>query len=479
MSERVRVIVLAMTYVGLLAIGIGGPLTQLAGAPAYTSGDEAAHMDYALQIWQGSLPVFEDGLVLNNTVGIRPPVQWTSHHPPLLYLLLAPMIGPIVESGDLIAAAIAGRLVVVAQSVALLFAVRWTTLQIFKDRRDIATLAAVITGLSVWFTRLGGSVYNDILAALVITMALGFLARSFRDGASRWNMTGLGVSLMAAALTRFSALPICFLLLCALLTHRVVIGRMKLLPAMVAPLLIGIGILASSGWFYVRNYRLTGNFSGGNPDWTLENSHRQLRPWTEVATDLEFWKRMLQQFGLPETAPSIAQWPSTLAGSFVLFLGPAILGLILLTVHLVRRKRAGDRIQVEVFMVVLSLTACALVAAMQISHTAGAGSSLPRYFFAMVPWLAPLMAWGLSARFLGPVLVTAWVAFQVVQSWYQLLEVNGNVRPGAQAPRYLEWTYAGFATLAVGATVATIAILWERRQHHHSRVQTPASARRH
>lgn len=57
--------------------------------PLFGTADEAAHFDYAYQVWTGRLPVFERGLVIRPPFGFLPPVQWTAQHPPLYYLVLA------------------------------------------------------------------------------------------------------------------------------------------------------------------------------------------------------------------------------------------------------------------------------------------------------------------------------------------------------------------------------------------------------
>ncbi|WP_309069367.1 hypothetical protein, partial [Microbacterium sp.] len=169
-----------LEHAALVLLGLGGPFAYAMASPIYSSGDEAAHVDYALQVWHGRLPVFEDGLELQNTVGVHPPVQWTAHHPPLLYLLLAPFVGPLADAGNIEGAGMAGRFVMVALSVALLYTVRAIGRLMVPQVAGIGLASALVVGLSVWFVRLGGSVYTDTLAALVSALAFYGLLRLAR-----------------------------------------------------------------------------------------------------------------------------------------------------------------------------------------------------------------------------------------------------------------------------------------------------------
>ncbi|MGO3884903.1 MAG: hypothetical protein ACTJHU_01275 [Mycetocola sp.] len=455
---------------GLIALGLGGPLTYVFGSPAYSSGDEAAHVDYALQLWHGQLPIFENGLVLTNTMGVHPPVQWTAQHPPLFYLLLAPVVGPLVDGGHIVAAAIGARIVVALLAVALLFAVRWTTARVFPAQPAVAWTAALITGLSVWFVRLGGSVYNDTLAALVICLAFGMLVALFREPHLRRWYVGFTLFITLAALTRFSALPLCALLLTAFLIQRITIERPGIWRAVGAPVLSGVIMLVGSGWFYLRNVALTGNLSGGHPDWAVEHTGRVERPLSEVALDAGFWKTMLQQFST-RTVPEQpwAWWMNW--GIPLLFLLPVAVGGVLWLSRILRERqsRANDLI---IFAVIVC--ACLGVAAMQISHTAGAGSSLPRYFFALVPFLAPVMALALVGHRAALITLLAWVGIRTVLMGVETSAMLGRRFGGEQAQIWPEITWASYA-FAVAGVIAVVVTIVAARDPRNSPLEPSAA----
>lgn len=438
----------------LLLIGVGGPLAYLAVSPVYSSGDEAAHVDYAFQVWQGRLPVFEDGLSLNNTTGVHPPVQWTAHHPPLFYLLLAPVVGPLAEAGHVNAAGIAARAVVCCLAAALVFAVRWFGRLAVPRTPVVGTLAAVVTGVSVWFIRLGGSVYNDILAALAITLAGAFLLAMTRSPSHRWYTVGFVAALCAASLTRISLLPLCFVLLVLLLIQRWRCERRPFLRAAALPFGAGCAVLVASGWFYLRNLRLTGNFSGGHPDWAVAHTPRVPRPFLEVATDSGFWSTMLQQFA----TTTIDALPWTLAPQYgtLLLLGlPALAGLVMA----LRPRWAGFH-PLALAMVVLVFV---VVAVMQIQHVAGAGSALPRYFFALVPFVAPLIALALWRAPLRWLVIVTWLAARLAMTAAEFDTLLARVWDRPQAPVYPSVVWTGFAMLTVGTLLACLALYLRSR----------------
>ncbi|MFD1859731.1 hypothetical protein EHW97_01055 [Aeromicrobium camelliae] len=438
----------------LLLIGLGGPLAYLAVSPVYSSGDEAAHVDYAYQVWQGRLPVFEDGLSLDNTTGVHPPVQWTAHHPPLFYLLLAPVVGPLADAGHVDAAGLAARAVVCCLAAALVLAVRWFGRLALPGTPAVGTLAAVVTGASVWFIRLGGSVYNDILAALAITLAAAFLLAMTRSPSHRWYTIGFILALCAAALTRISLLPLCFVLLVLLLIQRWWREKRPFLRAVALPFAAGCAVLVASGWFYVRNLQLTGNFSGRHPDWAVAHTSRVPRPFLEVASDSEFWTTMLQQFA----TSTIDAMPWTLApqyGTLVLLVLPALAGLLIA----LRPRRSGF----HPLALVIALLVFTVVAAMQIQHVAGAGSALPRYFFAWVPFVAPLIALALWRAPLRWLVILAWLGARLAMTAAEFDAVLARVWDRPQAPVYPAVVWTGFAMLTVGALLACLTLYVQHR----------------
>lgn len=442
-------------HIAIVLIGIGGPFAYAMASPIYSSGDEAAHTDYALQVWRGTLPVFESGLVLENEVGVRPPVQWTAQHPPLLYLLLSPVVGPLVAADHVNGAGMAARGVLILLSVGLLYAIRSLARATMPGREAIGLAAVVVTGLSVWFVRLGGSVYTDTLAALVMTLLFVALIRMMRDGVrARWVLLFIG-SAAACASTRLSLVPIIGVACAALILASLVVRGCNAVHAGLTAAGAVLAALASSGWFYYRNIVLTGGISGGHPDWALENTNRVHRPPLEVATDGSFWLGVLQQFSLG-TYDSLPFARSAIWGTIFLFLVPAAIGLCLFVVRSIREReqRAANLIVVGAVLVTSGG-----IAAMQILHVAGGGSAFPRYFFALIPLLAPFMGVALLSLVPRAGALIVWSAARVVLT---VLEFDAAMRrslPAPQADIYPAWAWAGLIALFAGVAIALTIIV--------------------
>jgi hypothetical protein len=376
-------------HVAVVLLGVGGPLAYLLASPIYSSGDEAAHVDYALQVWHGELPVFEEGLELQNPTGVHPPVQWTSHHPPLVYLLLAPLVGPLVDAGDVNGAGMAARAVMVLLSVALLYTVRALGTRLLPGVPGAGLASVVVVGLSVWFVRLGGSVYTDTPAALVSTLALLALVRLAQGEQRRRDVALFVAACAACGLTRFSLLPIAALFALALVVVGHLRGPLRPRVAWATAVGAGVAVVATSGWFYLRNRALTGNLSGSHPEWAAEHTRRVARPVTEVAVDPAFWSRMSEQMSLGSYPRLPRALEPALPWTLLLLVLPLVVGLVLAVVRIVRGR---EQRAVPLVLLATVLAACGGIACMQVAHHAGGGSAFARYFFAMIPFLAPFLA---------------------------------------------------------------------------------------
>ncbi|WP_345751204.1 hypothetical protein [Microbacterium rhizophilus] len=449
----------ALEHVALVLLGLGGPFAYAMASPIYSSGDEAAHVDYALQVWHGHLPVFEDGLELRNAVGVHPPVQWTSHHPPLLYLLLSPFVGPLADAGHIEAAGMAGRFVMVALSVVLLYTVRGIGRLLVPDVAGVGLASALVVGLSVWFVRLGGSVYTDTLAALVSALAFYALLRLARGTTPVRDSVLFALACAGCALSRFSLLPVAILFAVAAIVIGHLPGPLRPRHAWLAAVAAGVAVVGSSLWFYLRNIALTGNASGGHPDWAAEHTSRVARPAPDVAADPSFWTVMSEQFSVG-TYPALpraleASWPWTL----LLFALPTLVGIVLFVVRALRGR--GDR-AVRIVLLLTALAVCGGVAIMQILHTAGGGSAFARYFFAMLPFLAPLLV--LPLLWLRGLPLVAWTLARAILLGLEIAATLARQLRGAQAAIYPEWTWLGFGVAIAGAVLALAVLVGRRRR---------------
>lgn len=442
--------------------------------PLFSSGDEMAHFDYAVQVWHGDLPVYEDGLQVELPWGVRPPVQWTSQHPPLFYMLLAPVVGPLHDSGSPYLASMSGRMVNTVIAAVLCAAVMWAVRPFCGGRRWLPWIAGLTAASSPWVMGVGSAIYNDNMAALEITVVLGAALRLItlpREGtgvfATRSGMWWvLGIAAVAAASTRFALVPIVAVVFGTLVLRGLLApGPLPRRSWLLRPVLIGIAMIAATGWFYLRSVRLTGTVAGGHPDWAKANTGRTSPPAPlEVAADPVYWSKLLGIFSPGNTPDGLTLW--------ALLAAPALLGAVLATAlgAASRRGRSaphGSRTPgaAERPVVLAGVAMLAAVSGLQITMqfvyvSAAAGNLFPRYSLPILSVTCLLIAWGLGGlRRAAPLLVLA----RSATAWWQIVVfLLGRPRTAAWGQAELRPDLAlplvGFAVAAAVVTVAAVLI---------------------
>jgi 4-amino-4-deoxy-L-arabinose transferase-like glycosyltransferase len=195
-----------------------------------------------------------------------------SQHPPLNYLIVAPLVGPLIDAGHWVGATMAARLfncVIAAMSVA---AIGWAAgAAVGRDRARwmILSAAAATTIGGLIFT--GGTAYSDPLLTLLSVLAAGIALRAVHQGVGR---IGLALACVVAALGALARAEF-IIALAILMTGLAIAGWLhtdgsvskRLERALLAGVLPIIAAGAASGWFYLRNKRLTGSYAGGQPEW--------------------------------------------------------------------------------------------------------------------------------------------------------------------------------------------------------------------
>ncbi len=290
---RVRLLPLAVLTAMLLST-----VAMLVQAP-YVTGDEAPHLDYAYQVWQGDLPVFEDGLEHRPDGAWLAPVQWTAQHPPLYYLLVAPVAGPLAEAGHPVAAVYAARAVNVLLSGLLVLVAHGAARRICRPGSAVAPVVAFVVAAMAAKSLVGGSGYNDLLAAAFVTALFGAAAAAVRRGLDARLVLAISLLTSGAALTRLSAGVVAVVLAGVAGLAGIVRARQRRGGwAPVAGLVLGgpATVLAAAGWFYVRNVELTGTVTGSHFDWSVEHQGRSPKPLWQVLVEYVTWLRLPNLF---------------------------------------------------------------------------------------------------------------------------------------------------------------------------------------
>lgn len=415
---------------------VAGALVLVAVIPPYAFADETAHVDYAYQVWHGRLPEFYDGIRLPAVDGAVPPVQWVAQHPPLSYLLLAPLVGPLVDAGEPVAAAYAARAVTVLAAAATVLASGWAARWVTGAWGRVALTVPVLVASHVWVLRLGGAVYPDIFLALVVTLLLGLAARWARAGRGGAGSQVAWVLLPAAASAiRLSGVPLA--LLCVGAVALVLLLRRSRSPHdwLVGVLLPVVAMAAASGWFYARNLALTGSVAGGHPEWAVANLERETSTLREVLLSGGFWQLSFRQFAVS------ADWADGL--NLVLFVLPAVVGVSAAGWALLRRR--GPEALPDRVVALLLTGAVAGVSLQQALYVTVSGGAMGRYFAVLVLPFALAVASGIARWRWSTVLLVPWCLLHLADAGRDL---------GQTAHRFAD---AGLPTVPVGVAHAASA----------------------
>lgn len=388
--------------------------------PPLNGGDEPAHLDYVISVWHLQLPVFEQGITHHAPFGATTPVQWVSQHPPLYYLVLAPVVGPLFDGGHPLVAVIAGRLMSGLMAGGVVLASAWAASRCFPGHRRLPGAVAIVTALAGMVIQQGGSIYNDILFVLLLVLACGIAGAAIRTGMGPGLAIASVVVGAAGMTTRLSfALWLVALVVATLVARRVQLwGLGGLWARIVAALAPVVAAGAASGWFYLHNKATSGNFSGRHAEWGVENMGRVVRPVREVALDGGFWTGLwgIYRGVLPPSTP--VQW--------VLMLLPMLLAVVVGVVVLVRRRNAPEpgralarsrrRDRLSTWLIVtMFVVVTALLTVTEIDYVHGGGAANTRYALTVLPVIAMAMAAGLTGfRRASGVLVALWVVVSFV-----------------------------------------------------------------
>lgn len=357
--------------------------------PALNSGDETGHMDYALQVWHGRLPVFEDGVIFRPDRGQIPRVQQEAQHPPLFYLLLAPIVGPMIDAGHPYGAVLVGRSINVIITVAALLAIGWAVSRIVAGPRPLlwarvaTTFAAVISPV----LRTGSTVYNDMLVLLLGALALGVAATALRRGVTPWLLVSAGLLVAGAMATRSNSIVLMVVVAGALAAGVLIDAappaahRWGRAAAAAAVPIVASAVTA--GWAYWRNITLSGDWTGSKIEWFIQNMNRRTVPALDVIGDVRHW--MLNPwFLMMRGEPYVTVNNLARSVAEVLIVG----GVIAMVLLLMRRRRRSGRafLPSDVLLWGVMVAQFAGTLAMFVVYVMGGGGANARYFLpALIP----------------------------------------------------------------------------------------------
>ncbi len=416
----------------------------------FNTADESGHFDYAYEVWEGKLPVFERGLDVKPDFASLPPVQWTAQHPPLYYLYEAPFVGPFIDHGHVVWAGFAGRAASGLVACAVVAAVMWAVHAIAPGRRALWLAAGTVTAVLPPVVAVGGTIYNDNMLVMWAALTIGITARILHSGITRKRLTVLALVGSGLLLTRLSGAVVFGI--CGGTLGVVTLVRSWRDWRLVAGLAVaGIVPLLASGWYYARNVHLVGNIAGYHSHF-LE--HRISRPFRDVVVDPEVWRQWHAIYGYGTSNPSGTL--EKIGAHYIGLFGWVMVGLPLLVGAAVGLRQILRRrqplVDIPLAVVVVGIPLAVLV--MQAEYVSNRGGASWRYLMPMVPVIALAVAAVVGAwPRLRPWLLTGWVAVAVIPfaaSVGRSLETPDHHSTGPQLP--------AAACVALGLGFAAVAV---------------------
>lgn len=323
-----------------LLIYSGGQLWQNISWPPFYSFDETLEIDYVYQITQGHLPTFFGGVEFNPlNLHYQYAVQWRYQHPPLFYLIEVPVFVMFDTLHHPIRGIWAMRALIWVLGVILIICSRWAAYWIWGHRCLAASLVPVVVAANRCFPSV---VFNYTFAALWVTLLIGMSSKLIRIlllkpseinlNADRNTIVLWWLIVALAPLTRLSTIPImglCLLMLFIAMCLRPHIRIRHILLLVIGP---GATAVASSAWFYIRLYRLSGNFTGSQPEWSKTHLHRDThKSFISAVSDPDFYKNILSQYQNSAVTNTRFGWVFI----FLLTIIPLCIGIVALIARII------------------------------------------------------------------------------------------------------------------------------------------------
>ena len=132
--------------------------------------------------------------------------------------------------------------------------------ELFPRDRKVALGGAMVNALIPQFLFISGSINNDNLVTLLSSAALLLIIRALRHGLNTGRMISLSVLVGLASLSKLSGLGLLGLVVVAAVLDAARARSGLRLIQWVVP--VAAGTLLISGWWYVRNWFLYGDFLG-------------------------------------------------------------------------------------------------------------------------------------------------------------------------------------------------------------------------
>ncbi len=304
--------------------------------PPFVPRDESSHVTYALAIADGRFPRIDDTNPAGAIPGLEPFKTWTANHPPLFYVLSAVPL----EAGKAIDEPVLGlrgmRLLNLLFGAVAVYLAGTLGALLLPRRPEAPTLAAAGLGLAGAVANNLAIAYNDGLglAASIALLVVGL--KILREGPSRRLLVALALLAAVGGLARFTvfmAIGFAALLAAAgVYLHR---PARRVLAAGAVFCLPFAAAAVASGWWYIRNRREYGSFTGTS--FIIQMQGRGPHAgYLELLQTPWFWRKMHSDiWGAFARSGSLAGWPREIPETV------SVIGIVCLLIALGRWWRSG------------------------------------------------------------------------------------------------------------------------------------------
>ncbi|MFO0611381.1 MAG: hypothetical protein U0414_02250 [Polyangiaceae bacterium] len=436
-TARPRVSLLHRGVLGVLLVFLAFGLLNVRMLAKYRPADEPRHAAYALLLMDGKWPKVSDPLPYDALQTGRlnsGNVVAAANHPPLFYWYVGPVLESASKAQQMDLGIRRARYMVLALgAVSLVYMFR--IIRLFFPRHPaialagmamVATLPAYINTVSI--------VYNDALGILTTAGAFHGAMRLLVMGKTRWRLVVTGVWMALAVFTRISGLfvvmPALLVAGIAVLVHTEGKWWRRLLHAALVCTAYVVGMVALSGWFYWRNYKLYGDVTasgellrlfGRRPHGTTMDLLLSDASWESMLNG--FFGRLAGGVSLKNGVERLCHWAC--------FIPLAALPIAALRMGSQARQVIRDRRWFGVLGGVLALVF--ILVPMFMYHAKG-GNLNGRYAFAIIWFPAMILAAGLASFRSSTFAVASVTSFFAIGLWVVDLYARAlTKRGGAEA----------------------------------------------
>lgn len=400
-AARPRVSLLHRGLFGILVVFVTFGLLHARMLQKYKPADEPRHTAYALLLMDGQWPKVSDPLPYDALQTGRlnsGNVVAAANHPPLFYWYVGPVLDKASKAHDMDNGIRRARYMVLALgAVSLVYFFRIVRL-FFPKHPAIALGATAIVAMLPAFINTVSIVYNDALGILTTAGAFHGAMRLLVRGKTPWRIFVTGLWMALAVFTRLSGAfvvaPAMLVAFVALLLHTEGNAWRKLLHACGVSLAYVVGMIAVSGWFYWRNYKIyEGDITasgqllklfGRRPHGTTIDLLLNGGTWEGMLNG--FWGRLAGGVSLKNAVEKLVHW--------VCFLTLVAAPIAALRLGRKWREAVRDRRWIGVGGAVLA--AVFILLPMYMYHAKG-GNLNGRYAFAIAWFPSMILAIGLAA----------------------------------------------------------------------------------